>query len=209
MVPVLGEYAAIVIPCRLQPFVVEATPVGDRIMQVRLRHKLRFMSLVAVYTSYRDMWDWGEGGDSALITQFSVKTKSLIQVLLAPQWLWSTTLLIPNNCKCWNVMEKGHMPASLLRWRKISWTCPPTHIPFTALPFPDYRTVSNQLVLAGIRLAARDSRVPCNALHQAPSWNRHRLHGSLVETHIGAPISDRWARTLPGTLSSVIQLQLL
>ena len=35
---------------RLQPFVVEVTPVNERIMRLRLKHTLGFMSLAAVYT---------------------------------------------------------------------------------------------------------------------------------------------------------------
>ena len=34
---------------RLQPSVVEVTPVDEHIMQLRLKHSLGFMSVVAVY----------------------------------------------------------------------------------------------------------------------------------------------------------------
>ena len=34
---------------RLQPSVVEVTPVDERIMQLRLKYSLGFMSVVAVY----------------------------------------------------------------------------------------------------------------------------------------------------------------
>ena len=40
---------AIDISSRLQPSVVEVTPVDERIMQLRLKHSLGFMSVVAVY----------------------------------------------------------------------------------------------------------------------------------------------------------------
>ncbi|MFV0264599.1 MAG: endonuclease/exonuclease/phosphatase family protein, partial [Kluyvera sp.] len=40
---------AIGISSKLQPFVVEVTPVDERIMRVRLKHTLGFMSLIAVY----------------------------------------------------------------------------------------------------------------------------------------------------------------
>ena len=36
---------------RLQPSVVEVTPVDERIMQLRLKHSLGVMSVVAVYAS--------------------------------------------------------------------------------------------------------------------------------------------------------------
>ena len=36
-------------PSRLQPSVVEVTPVDERIMQLRLKYSLGFMSVVAVY----------------------------------------------------------------------------------------------------------------------------------------------------------------
>lgn len=35
--------------CQLLPFVVEVTPIDGRMMRVRLKHKLVFMSLVEVY----------------------------------------------------------------------------------------------------------------------------------------------------------------
>ncbi|KAG0715672.1 Craniofacial development protein 2 [Chionoecetes opilio] len=40
---------AIGISSKLQPSVVEVTPVDERIMRVRMKHTLGFMSLVAVY----------------------------------------------------------------------------------------------------------------------------------------------------------------
>ena len=40
---------AVAISSKLWPFVVEVTPVDERIMRVRLKHTLGFMSLVAVY----------------------------------------------------------------------------------------------------------------------------------------------------------------
>ena len=40
---------AIGISTRLQPSVVEVTPVDERIMRLRLKHSLSFMSVVAVY----------------------------------------------------------------------------------------------------------------------------------------------------------------
>ncbi|KAG0723374.1 Craniofacial development protein 2 [Chionoecetes opilio] len=44
-----GHRVAIGISSKLQPSVVEATPVDERIMRVRMKHTLGFMSLVAVY----------------------------------------------------------------------------------------------------------------------------------------------------------------
>ena len=41
--------AAIGVSSRLKPSVVEASPVDERIMQLRLKHSLGFMSVVAVY----------------------------------------------------------------------------------------------------------------------------------------------------------------
>ena len=41
---------AMSISSRLQQSVVEATPADERIMQLRLKHILGFMSVVAVYT---------------------------------------------------------------------------------------------------------------------------------------------------------------
>ena len=46
-----GHYVkgvAIGISSRLQPSVVEVTPVDERIMRIRLKHSLGFMSVVAV-----------------------------------------------------------------------------------------------------------------------------------------------------------------
>lgn len=40
---------AVVISNRLEPAVVEVTDVDERIMRLRLKHTLRFMSIVAVY----------------------------------------------------------------------------------------------------------------------------------------------------------------
>ena len=40
---------AIGVSSRLQPSVVQVTPVDERIMRLRLKHSLCFMSVVAVY----------------------------------------------------------------------------------------------------------------------------------------------------------------
>ncbi|KAG0710377.1 Craniofacial development protein 2 [Chionoecetes opilio] len=44
-----GHCVAIGISSKLQPSVVEVTPVDERIMRVRMKHTLGFMSIVAVY----------------------------------------------------------------------------------------------------------------------------------------------------------------
>ena len=45
----MSRGVAIGISSRLQPSVVEVTPVDERIMSLRLKHILGFMSVVAVY----------------------------------------------------------------------------------------------------------------------------------------------------------------
>ena len=45
----LRDGVAIAISSRLQPSVVEVTPVDERIMVVRLKHSFGFMSLIAIY----------------------------------------------------------------------------------------------------------------------------------------------------------------
>ena len=52
---------AIGVSSRLQPSVVEVTPVDERIMRLRLKHSLGFMSVVAVYASTEVCETEGEG----------------------------------------------------------------------------------------------------------------------------------------------------
>lgn len=90
--------------------------------------------------------------------------------------------LSSRSYKCLKVIEKGMNLASLPSSQERNHT-------FQHFEFQKTKQTNNPFRNANI---PGISRVACNALSQMPCWDRHRLQGCPIETHVGTP-KDRHA----------------